>query len=411
MERIVSRRNVEAALRRVRRNKGSAGIDGMTVDELPAYVAAEWPRIERELLAGRYQPQPVRRHVIPKRGGGERMLGIPTALDRLIQQCILQVLQPRIDPRFSEHSYGFRPGRSAHDAIRVARDYIQSGRAWVVDVDLEAFFDRVNHDVLMARVARHVADTRLLVLIRAYLNAGMMAHGVVVERYEGTPQGGPLSPLLANILLDDVDRELEARGHAFVRYADDCNVYVRSRRAGERVMALLRRLYGALHLTVNEAKSAVARPLERTFLGYSVWIGPKRAVKLRVAPKALSALKLRVRALTRRNRGDSIRTIVGELRRFLMGWRTYFQLAETPRVLATIDEWIRHRLRAIHLKHWKTASAIERELRARGLSATAARVVASNRRRWWKNSGYAITIALPVRYFDQLGLPRLSTTP
>jgi RNA-directed DNA polymerase len=287
MEEAVQRGNAKLALKRVRQNKGSPGIDGMTVDELPKHLVDHWEEIREQLLAGTYQPAPVKRQEIPKSGGGVRELGIPTALDRFVQQLILQVLQPRFDPTFSEHSHGFRPGRRAHDAVCEAQRYIQDGRRWVVDVDLEKFFDRVNHDVLMGRLAVRIADVRMLKLIRRYLAAGVMANGVVVERYEGTPQGGPLSPLLANVLLDEVDKELEKRGHAFVRYADDCNVYVRSKRAGERAMEALRRLYARLRLRVNEAKSAVARPQDRKFLGYSFWYAKGGEVRRRVAPKPL----------------------------------------------------------------------------------------------------------------------------
>ncbi len=277
---VVERSNVEAALRRVRKNKGSPGIDGMTVEELPAHLAQHWSTHREALLAGAYQPKPVRRCAIPKADGGTRELGIPTVVDRLIQQCMLQVLQPRIDPSFSQHSHGFRPGKRAHDAVCAAQRFIQEGRRWVVDVDLEKFFDRVNHDVLMGKLAKRIADRQMLGLIRRYLEAGIMASGVVMERQEGTPQGGPLSPLLANVLLDEVDKELEKRGHAFARYADDCNVYVRSRRAGERVMETLRRIYGHLKLRINETKSAVARPWDRKFLGYSFWFAKGGEVKL-----------------------------------------------------------------------------------------------------------------------------------
>jgi RNA-directed DNA polymerase len=408
MEEVVERANARKALKRVRQNKGSPGSDGMTVEELPAYLAQHWAELRAQLLAGTYQPARVRRQAIPKADGGVRELGIPTALDRFVQQAILQVLQPRFDPTFSQHSHGFRPGRRAHDAVRAAQQYIQDGRRWVVDVDLEKFFDRVNHDVLMARLAKRVEDQRLLGLIRRYLEAGVMVHGVVVERHEGTPQGGPLSPILANVLLDDVDRELEKRGHAFARYADDCNVYVRSRRAGERVMAALRRLYARLRLRVNEAKSAVARPWDRKFLGYSFWVAPGRVVKRRVDAKALAAMKVRVRDLTSRSRGRSIRQAVAELRGYLTGWREYFQLAETARVMRDLDEWIRHRLRALHLKHWKRGRTVFRELRARGLPVHSAAKVAANTRRWWKNSGMTIHVALPNTYFDALGVPRLA---
>jgi RNA-directed DNA polymerase len=410
LELVVERSNVEAALRRVKKNKGSPGIDGMTVEELPAYLATHWSRLREDILAGRYRPQPVRRHAIPKKDGGVRELGIPTVLDRLIQQCILHVLQPRFDATFSQHSYGFRPGKRAHDAVCAAQRFIQEGRRWVVDVDLEAFFDRVNHDVLMSRLAKRIADRRLLRLIRHYLDAGIMAHGIVVERHEGTPQGGPLSPLLANVLLDEVDKELEKRGHAFARYADDCNVYVRSKRAGERVMAALRRLFAKLRLRVNESKSAVARPQDRKFLGYSFWYAKGREVKRRVAIKALVTMKDRVRDITKRSGGRSIASVIGELRGYLVGWKNYFQLADTPRVFLDLDKWIRHRLRAIHLKHWKRGRTIYRELVKRGLPPRDAATVAANGRRWWKNSGMTINIAFPVAYFDGLGLPRLAAT-
>jgi group II intron reverse transcriptase/maturase len=405
---VVGRSNVEAALRRVTKNKGSPGIDGMTVGELSTHLAEHWPRIREELLAGRYQPAAVRRHAIPKAGGGVRELGIPTVLDRFIQQCILQVLQPRIDPSFSQHSHGFRPGKRAHDAVCAAQRFIQEGRRWVVDVDLEAFFDRVNHDVLMGKLAKRIADRRLLGLIRRYLEAGIMASGVVVERYEGTPQGGPLSPLLANVLLDEVDKELEKRGHAFARYADDCNVYVRSRRAGERVMGVLRHLYAKLRLRINESKSAVARPWHRKFLGYSFWFAKGGEVKRRVASKALVAMKDRVRDITKRSGGRSISSVIAELRGYLVGWKNYFQLADTPGIFRDLDEWIRHRLRAIHLKQWKRGTTIYRELIKRGLSSLGAARVAANGRRWWKNSSKTINVAFPVSYFDNLGLPRLA---
>ncbi len=408
MECVCERANLKAALKRVRKNKGSAGIDGMTVDELPEHLKTHWPALREQLLAGTYQPSPVRRHAIPKSGGGVRELGIPTVVDRFIQQAILQVLGPRFDPTFSQHSYGFRPGRSAHDAVVQAQRYVNEGRRFVVDVDLEKFFDRVNHDVLMGRLARRIEDKRLLGLIRRYLEAGMMANGVVMERREGTPQGGPLSPLLANVLLDEVDKELEKRGHAFVRYADDCNVYVRSRRAGERVMGLLRRLYANLRLRVNEAKSAVDRPQNRKLLGYSFWSARGGEVKRRVAPKALTAMKDRVREITRRTRSQSIERVAQDLRSYLTGWKSYFRLADTPKIFRELDKWIRHRIRALHLKHWRHGPTIYRELRARGLSELGATRVASNRRRWWKNSAQLIHVAFPTRYFDQLGIPRLA---
>jgi len=409
MEAVVERRNLQAALKRVKQNKGSPGIDGMTVDELPDHLRVYWPSLREQLLAGTYQPQPVRRQTIPKSGGGERELGIPTVLDRFIQQALLQVLQPRFDPTFSEHSHGFRPRRSAHDAVREAQRHLQQGRSWVVDVDLEKFFDRVNHDVLMGRLAKRIEDRRMLGLIRRYLNAGVMANGVVMDRHEGTPQGGPLSPLLANALLDEVDKELEKRGHAFVRYADDCNVYVRSKRAGERVMQALRRLYARLRLRVNESKSAVAPVQDRKFLGYTFWVSPKGEVRRRIARKALDAMKDRVRRLTSRVRGRSLAQACQDLRAYLLGWKAYFRLEELSGIFRELDAWIRHRLRALQLKHWRRGPTIFRELRARGLSPHDARKVAGNARSWWLNSSKKpINIALPNKLFDALGLPRLA---
>jgi group II intron reverse transcriptase/maturase len=408
MEAVVERRNLQAALKRVKQNKGSPGMDGMTVNELPEYLRATWPMLREQLLAGTYQPQPVRRQTIPKSDGGERELGIPTVLDRFIQQAILQVLQPRFDPTFSEHSHGFRPGRSAHGAVREAQRYVQQGRPWVVDVDLEKFFDRVNHDVLMGRLAKRIEDRRMLGLIRRYLNAGVMVNGVVMGRHEGTPQGGPLSPLLANVLLDEIDKELERRGHAFVRYADDCNVYVQSRRAGERVMQALQRLYAKLHLRINESKSAVARATDRTFLGFTFWVSPKGEVRRTIARKALNAMKQRVRRMTGRTRGRSLAQICQDLRPYLTGWRTYFRLAELP-VLRDLDAWLRRRLRALQLKQWRRGPTIFRELRARGMSPSTARRVAGNARRWWFTSKLLVGIALPNKLFDELGLPRLAT--
>jgi RNA-directed DNA polymerase len=409
MELVVERSNAKAALKRVRQNKGGPGIDGMTVDELPKYLVEHWVDLRAQLLAGIYQPKPVKRQEIPKSGGGVRELGIPCVLDRFIQQAILQVLQPRFDPGFSEHSYGFRPGRRAHDAVCAAQKYIQEGHRWVVDVDLEKFFDRVNHDVLMGRLAKRIGDKRMLGLIRRYLEAGMMAGGVVLERHEGTPQGGPLSPLMANVLLDEVDKELEKRGHAFARYADDCNVYVRSRRAGERVMETLRRLYAGLRLRVNETKSAVARPWDRKFLGYSFWVAKGREVRRKVAPKALAAMKDRVRQITCRTGGRSIDQVISELRGYLHGWREYFRLADTPGVFRALDEWIRHRLRAVQLKQWKHGTTVHRELRARGISQHVAAMAARFARNWWRVAAHkALQIAFPTSFYDRKGLPRLA---
>jgi len=410
MERVVERGNAKAALKRVRQNKGSPGVDGMTVDALPKYLAENWETIRAQLLAGTYQPKPVRGVEIPKSGGGVRTLGIPTVLDRFLQQGILQVLQPMFDPTFSEHSHGFRPGRSAHDAVCEAQQYIQEGKRVVVDVDLEKFFDRVNHDVLMGRLEKRIGDKRMLGLIRRYLEAGIMANGVVRERYEGTPQGGPLSPLLANVLLDEVDKELERRGRSFARYADDLNVYVRSKRAGEDAMQTLRRLYADLRLRINEAKSAVARPEDRKFLGYSFWYDEAGAIKRRVAPKALETMKNRVREITSRTRGRSLTEVVAALRSYLPGWKQYFRLDETLRTFCNLDAWIRRRLRMVQLKQWKQGPAVFRELRARGLSARAAAEAAAHCRRWWRTARHVVLqTALPNSYFDRIGVPRLAT--
>ena len=409
MEKVCERPNLQAALKRVRRNKGSPGIDGMTVDELSAHLREHWPRLREQMLAGTYQPAQVKQQLIPKANGGMRKLGIPTVVDRFIQQALLQVLQPMFDPDFSKHSHGFRPGHRAHDAIVEAQGYIQAGRKWVVDVDLEQFFDRVNHDVLMGRLAKRIGDCRVLRLIRRYLEAGIMANGVSTERHEGTPQGGPLSPLLANVLLDEVDKELEKRGHAFVRYADDCNTYVRSRRAGERVLKLLRQLYARLRLRINEAKSAVDLAWKRKILGYSFWVAKDSTVRRRVADKALATMKDKVREITKRTGGRSIEQVCKRLGEYLRGWKEYFGLAETPRIFEDLDRWIRRRLRVIHLKHWGRQSTVYRELRARGMSRDAAMVVAVNCRRWWMNSARMLHVALPNSYFDQLGIPRLAT--
>ncbi|HSQ75035.1 MAG TPA: group II intron reverse transcriptase/maturase [Bacteroidota bacterium] len=409
MEMVVRRPNLQTALRRVRSNKGSPGIDGMTVDELSAYLKGHWEEIREQLLAGTYRPQEVKRQLIPKSGGGMRELGIPTVLDRFIQQALLQVLQSELDGSFSDHSYGFRPGRSAHEAVCAAQRYVQEGRRWVVDVDLEKFFDRVNHDVLMGKLCKRIGDRRVLVIIRRYLEAGIMTHGgVVIERVEGTPQGGPLSPLLANVLLDTVDKELEKHGHRVVRYADDCNVYVHSRRAGERVMCLLRKLFAELKLQVNESKSAVDLARRRKILGYSFWTASGGMVKRRVSRKALHTMKDRVRQITQRTRGRSVQQVVLELRSYLVGWKEYYRLADTPKIFNDLDEWIRHRLRALHLKQWKRGTTVYRELRSRGMSHSSAAQVAASARRWWHNSAMAIHVALPNAYFDQLQLPRLA---
>ncbi|MEK7317349.1 MAG: group II intron reverse transcriptase/maturase [Candidatus Eisenbacteria bacterium] len=406
MERALSRSNLTAALKRVERNKGSAGVDGMTVDELRGFLRREWPRIREDLLTGRYRPLPVKRVEIPKPDGGTRKLGVPSVVDRFIQQALLQVLQPMIDPTFSPNSYGFRPGRSAHQAILMAQRFVQEGRSIVVDVDLEKFFDRVNHDVLMGRLAKRIDDTRVLGLIRQFLEAGVMVLGVLEEGREGTPQGGPLSPLLANILLDEVDKELEHRGHAFVRYADDLNVYVRSKAAGGRVMRLLRHLFDGLRLRINEEKSAVADATTRTFLGFVLY-RYRGEVKRAVAPKAMAKMKDRVRALTRRSGGKSLADVVDKLALYLRGWRGYFRLAQSQRRLTDIDGWIRHRLRALKLKQWRRGTTAFREALRMGANPDQAAQIASGLRRWWLNARMLANSIMPNRFFDELGLPRL----
>ena len=403
-----TRENLQRALKRVRSNKGAAGVDGLDINQTATHLVTAWPVIREQLLLGTYRPSPVRRVTIPKPDGGERELGIPTVTDRVIQQALLQVLQPIVDPTFSEHSYGLRPGRRAQDAVLAAQAHVQAGRRVVVDVDLEKFFDRVHHDILIDRLSKRLGEVGVIRLIRAYLDSGIMSDGVVQQRYQGTPQGGPLSPLLANVMLDDVDKELERRGHCFVRYADDANVYVRSRRAGERVMALLRRLYGKLQLTINEAKSAVASVFGRKFLGYSLWVARGQEVKRRVGDKPLATFKQRVRQLTRRSGGRSMQQVVDGLRPYLLGWKTYFALAQTPGVWRALDEGLRHRLRAIQLKQWKRGTTIYRELSALGAKSGVARAVAANSRRWWRNSAMLLNSVLTIAWFDRLGLPRLS---
>jgi RNA-directed DNA polymerase len=400
--------NLQQAWKRIKANKGAAGVDGLDIAQTARQLMNSWHEIREQLLRGTYRPSPVRQVTIPKPNGGERELGIPTVTDRLIQQALLQVLQPILDPTFSQYSYGFRPGRSAHDAVRMARRYVQSGRRIVVDVDLEKFFDNVSHDILVDRLQKRIADAGVIRLIRAYLNSGILSNGVLQERHQGTPQGGPLSPLLANVLLDEVDKELERRGHCFVRYADDANIYVRSHRAGERVMTLLRQTYAKLHLTVNEAKSAVASVLGRKFLGYSFWVGAEKVVKCKVAAKPLATFKQRIRQVTRRNGGRSMKAVVEELRPYLLGWKAYFGLAQTPKVWRRLDEWLRHRLRAIHLKQWKRGTTIYRELRKLGAAERVAKQVAGNARRWWHNSDRLLKTVLTIAYFDRLGVPRLS---
>jgi RNA-directed DNA polymerase len=408
MEEVCRRDNLWKALKRVQANQGSPGVDGMTVKQLPGYLKRHWLQIREQLLQGTYRPQPVKRVEIPKPDGGVRKLGVPTALDRFIQQAVLQVFGERWDRTFSEHSYGFRPRRSAHQAVAQAQAYIAEGYRYAVDLDLEKFFDRVNHDMLMGRVAKRVSDKRLLRLIRAFLNAGVMENGLVGPTEEGTPQGGPLSPLLSNLMLDDLDRELTRRGLRFVRYADDCNIYVRSRRAGERVMASISRfITGKLKLKVNREKSAVARPWERKFLGFSFTAAkePKR----RIAPKTLLRFKKRVRELTKRNRGVSLERMVAQLSRYLLGWCGYFGFCQTPSVLQGLDSWIRRRLRCFQWKQWKRGKTRFAELRRRGVGKDpAAQTAGSPHGPWHLSRSPALSIALPGAYLNSLGLPRLS---
>lgn len=408
LEQVLARDNLLRAWKQVAGNGGGAGIDGLSIADTKEHLKQHWPSIRAAILDGSYRPLPVRRVLIPKPDGGERQLGIPTVTDRLIQQALLQVLQPLIDPGFSEHSHGFRPGRRAHDAVLAAQSYVQEGRAIVVDVDLAQFFDRVNHDILMERLSRRVTDKGVLRLIRRYLEVGILADGVRIERHEGTPQGGPLSPLLANVLLDEVDRALERSGHCFARYADDCNVYVRSRKAGMRVLAYLRRLYARLHLVVNEDKTAVASALGRKFLGFELWMAPGGVVKRGVAGKAMANYRQRIRQLTRRSGGQSLAQVCGKLRPYVSGWKGYFRLAQTPGVFAELDEWLRHRLRALQLKQWRRGSTMVRQMRALGASEGDTRIVAANSRRWWHNSGLRLNRVLPIAFFDRLGLPRLA---
>lgn len=407
MEGVLERENLVPALKRVEQNKGTAGVDGMKVEELRPFLKANWPAIRQELLNGRYVPQPVKRVRIPKPGGGMRKLGIPTALDRFIQQALLQVLQPMWDGTFSDGSFGFRPKRSAHQAINRAQSHLKAGYSWVVDFDMEKFFDRVNHDKLMGEVCKRIRDRRITGLIRRYLEAGAFEDDVLHETTEGTPQGGPLSPLLANLLLDELDRELEKRGHRFVRYADDCNVYVCSRRAGERVLnSITGFLSRRLKLKVNEAKSAVGRPWNRSFLGFSFsWKANRR-----VSIKALKAMKQRVRQITFRTRGRGIEQIVQELRKYLLGWKAYFGISQVRHVFRELDSWIKRRLRCYLWKQWGRAGY--RELRKRGVSRDLAWNTAKSAHGPWRLSrSPALAFALPARYFARLGLPQLFDKP
>jgi len=410
MDAVVERHNLWRAYERVVQNKGAAGVDGLTVTEFKAWLQRHWPGVKAALLSGNYMPAAIRKVEIPKPQGGVRTLGIPTVLDRLIQQALLQVLQAGFEPEFSEHSYGFRPGRNAWQAVQSAQGYIREGRRWVVDMDLEKFFDRVNHDILMSRIARKVKDERVLKLIRRYLEAGMMSEGIVSMRTEGTPQGGPLSPLLSNILLTDLDRELERRGHRFCRYADDCNIYVKSQRAGEHAMkAITDYLEKKLKLRVNRDKSAVARPWERKFPGYSVT--RHQQTRLKIADGSLKRLKDRVREIVIGNASRNLAAVVAELNPVLRGWTSYFRLTEVKGVLQELDGWIRRKLRCLLWRQWKYPTTRNKKLQAGGLKGTQAWKSASNGRGAWWNAGAShMNLAFPKTYFDVVGLVSLLDT-
>ena len=404
----LARENMAAAWKRVKANKGAPGVDGRTVQETGEHLKTAWPALREQLLNGSYRPAPVRRVGIPKPGGGTRELGIPTAVDRLIQQALLQILQPMLDPNFSEHSHGFRPGRSAHGAVLQAQHYVRQGYKTVVDVDLETFFDRVNHDILMERLAKRVTDKAVLRLIRRYLQAGHMHHGVVSPGREGTPQGGPLSPLLANVLLDEVDRELERRGHRFVRYADDCNVYVKSQKAGERVLQALRGCYARLALKVNDSKTAVADVWGRKFLGYRLLCTRQGEVKLGLAPTTVVRLKHRIRELTRVTVGRSLNQVSEDLRRYVPGWKAYYRLVQTPTTLKRLDQWLRYRLRVLQLRHWRQGPTIYRQMCKLGASQALASRTAARTQGWWQTGRQGLNRVLTIAYFDQLGVPKFS---
>jgi RNA-directed DNA polymerase len=405
MEEVCQRDNLNEAYSRVMANQGAPGIDGMPVEDLSSWIAEHRQELLSSLFDGSYRPSPVRGVLIPKPGGGERQLGIPTVVDRLVQQAILQVLTRLLDPTFSDSSYGFRPGKSAHQALLKAREYVAEGRAIVVDVDLEKFFDRVNHDILMARLARRVSDKRLLRIVRRFLEAGLMQDGVCVDRREGTPQGGPLSPLLANLLLDDLDRELEQRGHAFCRYADDCNIYVRSAAAGQRVLASVTKFLEAkLKLRVNRQKSAVARVEERKFLGYRLLSGGR----LGIAPVSLERAKNRIRSITRRNRGIGLERMIGELNSFLSGWVVYFRHAAMKSHLVELDGWIRRKLRCVRLKQCKRVKPMVDFFVRQGVSPRQAWCTALSGKGWWRKSGTPVANqAMPSSWWDRLGLVNL----
>jgi RNA-directed DNA polymerase len=408
MEEILDPENLREALKRVKANKGSAGIDRMTVEMVLDYLKKHWPEIREQVLSGTYKPQPVLRVEIPKPDGGVRKLGIPVVVDRFLQQAVMQVLQGKWDPTFSEHSYGFRPNRSAHQGVAKAHGYIAEGYTWVVDLDLEKFFDRVNHDKLMGLVAKRITDKRVLKLIRAFLNAGVMEKGLVSAIDEGTPQGGPLSPLLSNIMLNELDRELERRGHRFVRYADDCNIYVCSQRAGERVMeSITGFITNKLKLKVNSEKSAVARPWERKFLGFS--FTAKEPQRRRIAPKSMVRFKERIREITRRTRGVSLQGMVEDLNVYLRGWHGYFRFCQTPSVLEDLDSWIRRKLRCFVWKQWKRGRTRYKELRKHGVNeALAAKAAGSPHGPWRLSQSPALCLAFPNAYFEGIGLFRVA---
>jgi RNA-directed DNA polymerase len=410
MEQVVERSNLQLAYQRVVENKGAPGVDDVSVPEFKDWLKMHWPSVKAALLGGRYLPRPVRRVDIPKPTGGVRTLGVPTLVDRLIQQALHQVLQPLFEPTFSDASFGFRPGRGAHQAVRKAQSHIRAGKRWVVDIDLEKFFDRVNHDVLMARVTRQVSDVRVLKLIRRFLEAGMMSDGLVEPRTEGTPQGGPLSPLLSNILLNDLDHELERRQLAFCRYADDCNIYVSSRVAGNRVMSGVRVfLEEVLKLRINPEKSAVARPWERKFLGFSVT--SHRESRLRIAPASVQRLTQKVRDLMRTGRGRSLAHTIEDLNPLLRGWINYFRLTESKGILEELDGWVRRRLRCLLWRQWKRRFTRARKLCALGLDAERARLSAGNGQGPWWNAGAShMNHALPAKYFTHKGLVSLLGT-
>lgn len=407
MEDVVSRDNILQAVNRVEKKRGCAGVDEMEVAELRPYLREHWHRLKGELLSRSYKPSSVKRVEIPKPSGGVRKLGIPTVVDRFVQQAVMQVLQKRWDPTFSEQSYGFRPKRKAHQAIAQAQQYMREGRRWVVDIDLEKFFDRVNHDVLMSKVMRRTKDERIVHLIRSYLRAGILCEGLIEPQQGGTPQGGPLSPLLSNLLLDDLDKELERRGHRFVRYADDCNIYVRTRAAGLRVMKRTTKyLEKKLKLKVNESKSAVGRPWERKFLGFTI---SSRTPKRAIAKESVQRFKTRVREITRRSRGKSLHQVAQELKAYLQGWSHYFGFAEQRTILKQLQAWVHRKLRCLLWKQW--GAARKKELRKRGVPSKLAAMTASTGHGPWRISkSQALSFALPGKFFDSLGIPRITDT-